>query len=186
VRHEIDLIDSGCYSYCGTFISLRDRYGYPVYPPWTLPPRCLGRVAEQQMPRVLYPSRVLHSSMWGDDEVFLHGYNQDGRFILSVNDAGLHNEVVLLKHILPNYLVDVDPVVVLGNARCPQIQLVFLIDDRSPELMILPQTWDSVVKTSIDSALAHPLQGLTRYIYSLADLLKVDNERRQASKHMFQ
>ena len=182
LHHELDHIDSICWSHCGTFISLRNRSGYPVYPPWTLPPRCLGSVPEFRMPRIIRPREVLHSMLFGSKGIYVSGLNEDGRFYLKVKDTQTWTGKVLLDQVLPDHLIDVTPIVVLDSPERPHLQLVFLCNDRAPEVMIIPETWSSLVARCIEKASKRLLQGLDPSIDSLAHLLELEADWGKAHK----
>ncbi len=180
LENELDRVCAACWSDCGRFISLRDTYGFPVYSPWSLPPRCLGRVAvQQQLPKILIPGRVLHATMLGGKALFLHGYNTDGRFFLEIGNAETRAVKVLLEQVLPDYLIDVTPIIVLHNPERPCVQLVFLCVDRAPEVMIIPDTWTGLVEKCIDVASRYLLSDSKLKLHNLGHLLELEKNRRE-------
>ena len=134
-----------CYSFCGTWISLRNTTNYLKYVgPWTMEPECLGSVAPLRMPRAIFPQRAITSVLWGSHEVSLHSANRNGRFELLITDVRFPNSMILINQLLPKYLTNVTPVVILDNEHCSSIRLVFLCQDRAPETMTLPETWNQI------------------------------------------
>lgn len=172
LEDEVASVESICYSECGTFVSLRDSSGFPVYQPWILPPYCLSRLAPQRKVQVLRPRTILHSTIWGGDAVFLTAYNEDGRFFLSIQDAETNTEIVLLDHVLPIYLADTIPAVVFDQLEPLQIRLVFLCTDRAPEIMVLPYTWAEMLERRMQSTPECLLPGTHQPVKNLAQLLK--------------
>lgn len=63
---------------------------------------------------------------------------------MRIIDADASASMVLLDHLLPDYLTDLTPVVVLDTEFCPNVRLVFLRTDHAPEIIVLPETWEKI------------------------------------------
>ena len=116
--------------------------------------------------------------MLGGEALFLHGYNEDGRFFLEVGNAETRAVKVLLEQVLPDYLIEVTPIVVLNNLERSRVQLVFLCVDRAPEVMVMPDTWTGLVENCIGVASRFLLSGSEQKIHSLGHLLELETNRR--------
>ena len=120
--------------------------------------------------------------MFGSEGIYVSGLNADGGFYLKVKDMQTWTGKILLDQVLPDYLIDVTPTVVLDSPERPHLQLVFLCDDRAPEVMIIPETWSSLVARCMGKASKHLLQGSDRSIDSLAHLLELEADWGKANK----
>lgn len=80
--------------------------------------------------------------LWGSHTVFLHAANEDGRFEMIMADSVLGTSLTLIDQILPTYLANITPMVILDSQQCSSIRLIFLLHNRCPEIMVLPYTWD--------------------------------------------
>ena len=135
---------SACYSLCGSWVTLQDQRGKLQCEPWIVPPECLGRVAPYRLPRTIQPKHATTSMLWGDHTVSLHSVSEGRRFSLTIRDRKTSASILLIDQLLPNYLFDITPAVILDNEESPSIRLIFQCRDRAPEVMVLSETWNSL------------------------------------------
>ena len=86
------------------------------------------------------------SLLWGSPNVSLQCANKQGHFEIQVRHHHHSGSFVMLSMLVPNYLTDVEPVVVLDDEDHPDIRLIFLCHDRPPEVMVVSETWESLCK----------------------------------------
>ena len=96
------------------------------------------------MPLIILPQYPISSILWGSSTIILHSLNDEGHFELTVTDTDCLTQRPLMKQPLPTYLDRVTPILVLDSEQSSNIRLVFLCPDRSPEIMVLPTTWDEL------------------------------------------
>ena len=109
---------------------------------WTVQPECIGRVSPFTLPRTIYPQRALTSMLWGNDAEFLCTANRMGHFKMTMTDETINQATVLIDQLLPTYLTDITPTVVIDDEQCSNIRLIFLCRDRAPEVMHVHKNWD--------------------------------------------
>lgn len=117
----------------------------PVLALWTVSPECIGLVSPFSIPKTMFPRHAITSLLWGSSKVSLQSVIKKGRFEIKVTHSELITDFVMLSLLLPDYLTDIAPVVILDDEYNSNIRLVFLCDDRPPEIIILWKSWNDLV-----------------------------------------
>ena len=74
---------------------------------------------------------------------------------MDVHDSQ-HPSFTFMKVMLPTYLATTTPTVILGDKDSLRLaKLVFLQKDLSPEIMVLPFTWDSLLENMRTARCSH-------------------------------
>ena len=63
---------------------------------------------------------------------------------MTMTDETIDTAMILIDQLLPRYLTDITPTVIIDDERCSNIRLVFLCDDRAPEVMHVHKNWDGL------------------------------------------
>ena len=140
---------SASFSVCGSWVSLRNQAAKIHCGPWILPPEMWGRVAPFQMPRTIHSRCAVTSMLWGSVTVFLHSSNVNGRYELIVSDSERSSRMTVIDQLLPSYLTNIEPVVIMDNEAYPCIRLVFPLPDGPPEIIIINQRWETLYEYAL-------------------------------------
>ena len=135
------------FSHCGTFIIL-DRgseYIDSRCTVWDLPAHMhASRRGSAILPRTIQPKQLVYSMYWGNTTTSLQCRCAQGHLALSIRDPR-YRSIAILEMMVPTYLASITPVVIFDDENTRGIRLVFICKDRQPEMMILSDTWDSLV-----------------------------------------
>ena len=91
---------------------------------------------------MICPQRALTSMLWGSIDEFLSTANQTGHFKMKLTDETINKAKLFIDQLLPRYLTDITPTVIIDDEQCPNIRLVFLCHDRAPEVLHVHKNWD--------------------------------------------
>jgi len=136
------------FSHCGSFVVLI-RLLEPKdsrCSVWSLPEHMQAghHHASTGLPQTMQPGQLLYSQYWGGTTMYFESCCAQGHLEISFGDSK-YSGITMLCMQVPTYLAGLTPVVILGGDGTQPIKLVFLCPDRQPEVMILFDTWASLV-----------------------------------------
>lgn len=134
------------FSDCGAYIILGKGSASiePRSMVWDLPEYVHDRQGAVSLLRTIQPNQHVYSSYWGNSTTYLDCRCTQGQFSIRIHDIR-YTAICLLEILIPVYLANIIPVVIIDDQNKTGIKLLYLCKDRHPEMMILHETWDSLV-----------------------------------------
>ena len=94
------------------------------------------------MPKSAAPRQAIRSILWGDRGVALIGMTVENIYMLLTHGRpGTKEALCLIDLPIPTYYMDVTPTLILNTQSDSPMELVFLCDNRPPEIIMLPYSW---------------------------------------------